>query len=491
MLNRLNIEILHIYDSEINYYAINSLLKKEGFSVKNTALGEDGLKLALQQPNLIILGIKLADISGFEICRRLKANIETATIPVLYLSSKNLTPEVKAKILESGGEAYLKESGKAIELIANIRALLQINDAETKILTAINDLQSNWEAIANNTNNNFLLNSEAIINKYKQSLNKLSALNYPIEPRKILINNDDQQNRQDMEKIKPTFKTNQKKPKILRRKLTKAKLRPSEYHLLQAQKIAHLGSWEFNIKTQKFIWSEETFRIFGLHPSQGEPNFFQYIHEQIYPHDKDKWLLSFSHALIDGQPYKLEYRILTADNCIKYVVSNCQVNYNEKNQVISLVGTILDISDRYEAEAALIRSHNFMQTINDNTPQIIYILNIWENKTVYINQQITKILGYTIADIYNNNSLWLQNIIHPEDLKLSHQNYEKIYHLDENQVNEMLYRIKHQNGQWRCLLFREVIFTKTPNGYPKEILGTATDITNIINNIKNFDNSNL
>ncbi len=140
---------------------------------------------------------------------------------------------------------------------------------------------------------------------------------------------------------------------ITERKQAEEKLRQSQFNLLQAQRIAHIGSWELDLNTQKITWSEETFRIFGIDPNQGEPNLAEHIHQQIHPDDLALWQTIVAQALADGQPYEMEIRILQTDGSIRYVVARGEAVVNEQGQVIRLLGTVMDISDRKQAEETL------------------------------------------------------------------------------------------------------------------------------------------
>jgi CheY-like chemotaxis protein len=70
-------------------YFVSRVLRHAGFEVRETKSGSDTLKMAEEPPDLIILDVSLPDVNGFEICKRLKANPGTASIPVVFLSSQH------------------------------------------------------------------------------------------------------------------------------------------------------------------------------------------------------------------------------------------------------------------------------------------------------------------------------------------------------------------------------------------------------------------
>src|SRR5688572_535222 len=107
-------------------------LESVGFKVTATGTGEEGARLAASRPDLIVLDVELPDISGREVCRRLKAAPETATIPVLMLSGVYIDPADRSQALEDGSDAYLTKPVTARELMATARALLRTASAERR-----------------------------------------------------------------------------------------------------------------------------------------------------------------------------------------------------------------------------------------------------------------------------------------------------------------------------------------------------------------------
>lgn len=122
--------ILHVDDDEANRYAVTRSLTRAGFDVIEAIDGREALDKLAVNPELVILDIRLPDIDGFEICRRIKANSSTAHIPVLHLSASFVTSEDKAHGLDSGADGYLVRPVEPVELIATVNALLRAKESE-------------------------------------------------------------------------------------------------------------------------------------------------------------------------------------------------------------------------------------------------------------------------------------------------------------------------------------------------------------------------
>ncbi|NEU80722.1 response regulator [Nostoc sp. UIC 10630] len=140
--------ILHVDDNEANRYIVTRILQNAGFTVVEAATGVAGLKAATEhQPALVILDVKLPDINGFEVCRQIKANPETAFIPVLHLSASFVQSQDKAEGLDSGADAYLVQPVEPIELLATVRSLLRIRRAEEAALSSAREWQTTFDSI--------------------------------------------------------------------------------------------------------------------------------------------------------------------------------------------------------------------------------------------------------------------------------------------------------------------------------------------------------
>lgn len=139
---------------------------------------------------------------------------------------------------------------------------------------------------------------------------------------------------------------------IEERKLAEAKLKKSETNLIQAQKVAHVGNWEFDILTQTITWSEGKFRIYGLDSALGEPSFAELL-DIVHPDDRELFQQSVSRAIAHGIPYELDYRIRRSNGELRYIEARGEPVFNDSGQVIQLFGTSLDITERKQRKELL------------------------------------------------------------------------------------------------------------------------------------------
>lgn len=122
-----NTLILNVDDNPGALHAKSRLLMNAGFRVEEAADGADALAMVTRlMPALVLLDVKLPDISGHEVCRRIKAEPATAGIVVIHVSSALLSPEDKARGMASGADHYLAAPFEPNDLVANVRAQLRL-----------------------------------------------------------------------------------------------------------------------------------------------------------------------------------------------------------------------------------------------------------------------------------------------------------------------------------------------------------------------------
>jgi PAS domain S-box-containing protein len=123
--------ILNVDDNDGARYAKTRILIRAGFAAMEAATGAEALaKVREHAPDLVLLDVKLPDISGLEVCRLIKTSAETATTLVLQTSAAAVHSMDKVRALDGGADNYLTEPIEPAELIANVRALLRLRQAE-------------------------------------------------------------------------------------------------------------------------------------------------------------------------------------------------------------------------------------------------------------------------------------------------------------------------------------------------------------------------
>jgi PAS domain S-box-containing protein len=128
-------------------------------------------------------------------------------------------------------------------------------------------------------------------------------------------------------------------------------LKESKEGLAEAQKMAHLGNWDQNIITDEIHWSDEVYRIFGFKPQEFEITYDVFLNH-IHPDDQDHVIKTIKRAL-KGNPFGIDYRIVTTDGKERIVHEEVEVIFDKKKAPVRMRGTIQDITERKKAEEAL------------------------------------------------------------------------------------------------------------------------------------------
>ncbi|MBD2207643.1 PAS domain-containing protein [Calothrix sp. FACHB-1219] len=162
-------------------------------------------------------------------------------------------------------------------------------------------------------------------------------------------------------------------------KNTEETLRKSKALLTEAQKVAKIGNWEFDLIRQKITWTEELFHIFERDPGLGEPNYEDLL-ELYHPESAARLSKAVEISITTGESYKLILRRNTATGkppC--YIEGTGQAEFNADGQVIRIYGTAQDITERFLAQKALQEQEKFLRSIYNGVEQCIFVVDILED----------------------------------------------------------------------------------------------------------------
>lgn len=131
---------------------------------------------------------------------------------------------------------------------------------------------------------------------------------------------------------------------ITERKKAELAIKDMSAMLSEAQKIAHIGSWEYHADTGKTVWSEEEFRIFGLEPASHSPSYEEHL-KMIHPDDVEMLRTMFDRALHDGAVFDLENRVVRPDGSVRYVRNLARPYFDGAGKLVKYGGTTQDITE--------------------------------------------------------------------------------------------------------------------------------------------------
>jgi diguanylate cyclase (GGDEF)-like protein/PAS domain S-box-containing protein len=135
----------------------------------------------------------------------------------------------------------------------------------------------------------------------------------------------------------------------IERKQAEESVRLSESRLEEAQRLAHLGSWNFDAATQTLTWSDELCRIYGVDPATHRPSFGDFI-RRLPEEDREPMVARFARAYEDKQPFHHETRAVRPDGEVRTLFDKVEVILGDDGEVVALAGACLDITARKRHE---------------------------------------------------------------------------------------------------------------------------------------------
>lgn len=254
------------------------------------------------------------------------------------------------------------------------------------------------------------------------------------------------------------------------------RLKESETLSQQAQAIAHIGNWTYELPTGEYKWSDELYNIYNI-PRERMLSYEE-VTNYIHPDDREETLAYLQHCIETGKDYDKYHRIILDDGEIKTIHRRAKVIRDEKGNPVRLVGTTQDVTEQHRIQQELKDNQNFIRKIADASPTILYLFDVPTNRFIYINKEIYFVLGYTIDEVLKLEGAVVDFLYHPEDVALLPE--RKASPKKFQSANSMMQyecRLKSNTDEWCWVLVREVVFKTDEEGKVLQVLGAALDIS--------------
>src|SRR6266849_4574176 len=253
-------------------------------------------------------------------------------------------------------------------------------------------------------------------------------------------------------------------------KRSEAYLAESNARLEEAQRITHVGYWEWDLATDCLIWSDETYRIFGLRP-QERPMNVDALREMIHPEDRDRVFREKEQTITSGVCYDVEHCIVRPSGEVRVLNNTRAVKKDESGRPTHFYGTVQDITDRKRAEEELRRSQFYL-----SEGQRLAHMGSWAFNPAgffyYWSEELFRIYG---LDPHKGAPTLEQYLatVHPQDRDFM-ANTIKRMHVERGGC-DVKKRIVRPDGELRYI--RCVGIPVVEGEVLKGFLGTAIDIT--------------
>ncbi|HLP40726.1 MAG TPA: PAS domain S-box protein, partial [Fibrobacteria bacterium] len=191
----------------------------------------------------------------------------------------------------------------------------------------------------------------------------------------------------------------------------------SEAYLAEAQKLAHAGSWAWNVGTREFVHcSQEFYRLHGLDPSAGIPSW-ETMQRQIHPEDREYCNEQLDRAIRERTECVMEFRCILPDGSTRIIQSISHPVLGQDGAPVEFVGTEIDITDRKRAEELLRESEARFRTFVDHAADAFFLLDYdSEGRILDVNRQACEGLGYSREELIGKTALEIDTWLTPDDL---------------------------------------------------------------------------
>jgi PAS domain S-box-containing protein len=149
----------------------------------------------------------------------------------------------------------------------------------------------------------------------------------------------------------------------------------SEARLADAQRVAHVGSWEWEVATNTVVWSDELYRIYGIN-KEGWTGSYEAFLSRVHPDDRDHTQAVVSQALLSVSPFIYDHRIIRADGRTRMLHTRGDVIPNAHGRPARLVGSCWDVTERWEASQRLEQSVSLLRSTLEATADGILLVDL-------------------------------------------------------------------------------------------------------------------
>jgi diguanylate cyclase (GGDEF)-like protein/PAS domain S-box-containing protein len=253
-------------------------------------------------------------------------------------------------------------------------------------------------------------------------------------------------------------------------------LRDEQRRLRDAEAIGHSGSWEWDTVNDVITWSDGLFALHGLDPTR--LSGYGEAASRVHPDDR---------ALVDAameacrrnEQVQFRYRVLRASDGEERWFDSRASGVFEDGKLVRLLGAVADVTEQVLAEAEAAEANAFQKAVIAASPDYTFITDVTTGAMVYGSRD-KNLLGYSKEHTEALGSSAVDVLVHPDDQAKVRDLNTRARALEDGQVLELRFRLRHANGEWRWHSRHVVPFRRDKSGTVVEVLGVLRDINDLV-----------
>jgi len=247
------------------------------------------------------------------------------------------------------------------------------------------------------------------------------------------------------------------------------RLQQSENLYKQAQALAHLGNWSWDMKTNTISWSDELYRIYGLEPASTSLSFEQFL-DLTHPDDTEKVLRHVRTAIEKAGTWEFTYRLIRKTGETRTLFTTGEVLLDDQGNPSMMIGTAQDITDRQRLIDRLQESENHFKQAQSLARIGNWTMDVKTREFTW-SDEMFRIYEVTPQEHFDFNT-WLTYLEHDKDEIIAY--YEECLH--ERKTYDKIHRIRTKKGNVKTI-HRKGEFLLNEDGEPYKMIGTTQDVT--------------
>jgi PAS domain S-box-containing protein len=358
-------KILLVDDKDQNLFSIESILEHDGYTFVRAGSGNEALKILLKEDDfaLILMDVNMPGLNGYETASLIYSREKLNHIPIIFITAYDYNEENVFQGYKSGGVDYIFKPINSQLLKIKVKIFVELFSKNRQLRLQEEKLKS--------------INKE-LQNKIEEN----SAITQELEFRNM--------------------------------------------QLLLAQKLTHVGNWQWNILDNKLSGSKEIFNIYEIGYDETEFTVDQML-QRVHPDDIAEVRNVLTNSISEGVPFDIYFRIVSSSGDTKFVNKKGTAVTNEKNELVKILGTCQDVTKLKIAEEQLKIFNMLEKVLNE-----IYIFDSADFKITYANAYGLKNLGYKLEEITHLNIFDILHEMKSSGLKkrifpLLHNSKEKVF----------------------------------------------------------------